>query len=398
MSHIGLSSRPDGPPETDRSKADQELARLVDQTASRDLGWPPNRSDPKYSEPRMHLTMVKKQLLDGSPCRKCAQAEQFLRDRGVWERVDEIVWAIEGEPNSPGMRLAEEYGISLAPFFIVKDEGGTQVFDSAPRLLKERLSGVPAEKPTSLHAQAVAASPPTDAELLSADANLRSRAPQEILEFGLRHFGASCAIAFSGAEDVVLIDMASKLKLPFSVFCLDTGRLHPETYRFLERVRRHYNITIQMLFPNFVAVEDLVKRRGFTSFYEDGHQECCQIRKVEPLNRALRSFGAWATGQRRDQNPSTRGELAVVSRDALHEGAGGPIVKLNPLAHWSLGQVWQYIREHEVPYNELHDQGFVSVGCEPCTRAIRPGEHERAGRWWWEEATQRECGLHVSKN
>ncbi len=347
----------------------------------------------------MHVTMVKKQLLDGSPCRKCAQAEQFLRDRGVWEQINDIVWAVEGEPDSPGMRLGAQYGVSLAPFFLVRDEGGIQIFDSAPRLLKERLgakSSLAAEPTATPHRSLEA--PLSDQDIATAEAAHASQTPQDILRFGLTRFGAECAIAFSGAEDVVLIDMASKLNLPFSVFCLDTGRLHPQTYRFLERVRAHYKITLEILFPDFIGVEDLVRRRGLTSFYQDGHQECCEIRKVLPLSRALRNYGAWVTGQRRDQSPATRSQLAVIAKDLSHTGKSGPLLKLSPLAQWSLGQVWEYIRENEVPTNELHEEGFVSVGCEPCTRAIRPGEHERAGRWWWEEATQRECGLHLAKS
>ncbi len=190
-----------------------------------------------------------------------------------------------------------------------------------------------------------------------------------------------------------MVDMAVKTGLPFTVFCLDTGRLHSDTYEFIERVRSHYGIEIQLFSPDPKLLEPFVKQKGLFSFYQDGHSECCAIRKVEPLSRALASCRAWATGQRKDQNPSTRGVLPVVQTDPTNVSR----VKLNPLANWTLSQVWQYIRDNSVPYNRLHDQGFVSIGCEPCTRAPRPGEHERAGRWWWEEATQRECGLHIAK-
>jgi len=200
-------------------------------------------------------------------------------------------------------------------------------------------------------------------------------------------------IAFSGAEDVALIDMAAKSGSKFSVLTLDTGRLHPETYRFLDKVRAHYGIEIRTLFPNAVRVEDMVRRKGLHSFYEEGHRECCGIRKLEPLARGLKEFRAWISGQRRDQSP-TRTDVAVFEIDDVNGGPEGPLLKLNPLAAWSLSQVWEYIRDNGVPYNELHDRGFISIGCEPCTRAIRPGEHERAGRWWWEESTKRECGLH----
>ena len=181
---------------------------------------------------------------------------------------------------------------------------------------------------------------------------------------------------------------------PFSVFTLDTGRLAPETYEFIERVRKHYGIAILAAFPQPAAVEALVVKKGLFSFYEDGHGECCSIRKVEPLRRTLQNYRAWMTGQRRDQSP-TRTSVAVVETDTGNSGPRGPLLKWNPLAFSTLSDVWAYIRENELPYNPLHDRGMVSIGCAPCTRAIRPGEHERAGRWWWEEATHRECGLHV---
>jgi phosphoadenosine phosphosulfate reductase len=218
--------------------------------------------------------------------------------------------------------------------------------------------------------------------------------PQAIVDAVLELYGDSAVIAFSGAEDVALVDLAVRSGRPFSVMTLDTGRLHPETYRFIDRVRTHYGIEIRALYPDTVSVEALVRKKGLFSFYADGHHECCGIRKVEPLRRALRDYRAWLTGQRRDQSP-TRTNVAVFELDRAHGSPESPLLKANPLAGWSLPQTWQYLRDRGVPYNELHDRGFVSIGCEPCTRAPRPGEHERAGRWWWEEATQRECGLHT---
>ena len=203
-------------------------------------------------------------------------------------------------------------------------------------------------------------------------------------------------MSFSGAEDVVLIDMAVACGVPFRVFSLDTGRLHPETHRFIEKVRTHYGITIDTYSPQAEAVQALVRAKGLFSFYEDGHKECCGIRKVEPLVRALSSLRAWITGQRRDQSPGTRADVPVIQLDRSFGTPERPLVKFNPLSFWSSKQVWNYIRDHDVPFNELHNRGFVSIGCEPCTRPPRPGEHERAGRWWWEEETKRECGLHVS--
>jgi len=203
------------------------------------------------------------------------------------------------------------------------------------------------------------------------------------------------AIAFSGAEDIVLVDMAVKIKPDIQVFTLDTGRLHPETYRFVEQVRNHYRLNLDVLTPDTENLQTFVKNKGLFSFYQDGHQECCEVRKIAPLRRKLATLNVWLTGQRRDQSP-TRTKVPVFEMDRAFAGKSGPLLKVNPLANWSLGQVWDYIRLLEVPYNPLHDRGFISIGCEPCTRPVGPGQHEREGRWWWEEATIRECGLHRS--
>jgi len=222
-----------------------------------------------------------------------------------------------------------------------------------------------------------------------------AREPQDILALALREFGADLAISFSGAEDVVLIDMASKLGGDFRVFTLDTGRLHAETYQFIDRVSARYGISIEVQFPQSAAVEAMVKAKGLFSFYKDGHKECCGIRKVEPLVRALQTCRAWVTGQRKDQSPGTRADIPVIQLDRTFGTSDRPLVKFNPLSNWSSKRVWSYIREHEVPYNALHDRGFISIGCEPCTRPVNPGQHEREGRWWWEEETRKECGLHA---
>jgi phosphoadenosine phosphosulfate reductase len=227
-------------------------------------------------------------------------------------------------------------------------------------------------------------------------ASLATRDPREIVALAVKEYSPDLAVSFSGAEDVVLIDMAVASGAPFRVFSLDTGRLHPETYRFIEKVRTHYGIKIETFAPQAEAVQALVREKGLFSFYVDGHKECCGIRKVEPLMRALSSLRAWMTGQRRDQSPGTRADVPVIQLDRTFGTPERPLVKFNPLSFWSSKQVWDYIRDHGVPYNELHNRGFVSIGCEPCTRATNPGEHERAGRWWWEEETKRECGLHVS--
>jgi phosphoadenosine phosphosulfate reductase len=348
----------------------------------------------------MHVTMVKKQLANGETCRKCAQAEDLLKGRGLFGRIDEVVWADETDPSSPGMQLAARYGASNAPFFLVRDDDGKiTVYESVLKLVKERLNGAsptpPERRTESTSAAEPAAASSEDIEAAARD--LAGRHPSEILRWGLERWGSSLGISFSGAEDVVLVHMASEIGLPFAVFSLDTGRLHPETYRFIDAVRKRYRIEITLMAPDASELEPFVKRKGLFSFYDDGHQECCGIRKVKPLSRMLSALSAWATGQRRDQSPATRSALAVVEHDRAFSGAHGGLVKLNPLAAWTSAQTWQYIREEGVPFNSLHERGFVSIGCEPCTRAILPGEHERAGRWWWEEATKRECGLHVAK-
>lgn len=221
-----------------------------------------------------------------------------------------------------------------------------------------------------------------------------SKSPQQILKLALEQYD-NIAISFSGAEDVVLIDMARKTGRPFRVFTLDTGRLHPETYRFIERVRKHYGITIEVCQPEAEPLARLVTEKGLFSFFDDGHEECCGIRKVAPLRRKLATLDAWITGQRRDQSPNTRNAVPVVQSDKTFNRAGEVLAKFNPLANWSSEEVWAYIRAFEVPYNELHEKGFVSIGCEPCTRPVLPNQHEREGRWWWEEATKKECGLHI---
>ncbi|MCL7414520.1 MAG: phosphoadenylyl-sulfate reductase [ANME-2 cluster archaeon] len=219
--------------------------------------------------------------------------------------------------------------------------------------------------------------------------------PQDILKLALDTYGTSVAISFSGAEDVVLVDMAAKLSDNVRVFSLDTGRLHSKTYTFIENVREHYGIDIEIFFANRDKTENLVKEKGLFSFYRDGHQECCQARKVDPLRRALSQLDAWITGQRKDQSPNTRTHVPVIQDDPTFGSADHQLVKFNPIANWKSEQVWDYIRANDVPYNELHEQGFISIGCEPCTRPVLPNQHEREGRWWWEEATKKECGLHA---
>jgi phosphoadenosine phosphosulfate reductase len=360
----------------------------------------------------MNVTMVKKILLGGAACKKCAQAEDVLRRRGLWDRIDRVVIADEGDASSEGMRLAREFGMATAPFFIVRDDsqpGAPRIFESVLTLIKEALqpgeaAGAPAGATGAASVAAAAGGgaggePWSQAKTDALAGRLAGQSPAGILQGVLDLFGDGCAIAFSGAEDVVLIDLALKTGRPFSVFCLDTGRLHAETYRFLETVRKHYGVVIETAFPDPTAVGDLVRRKGLFSFFEDGHKECCQIRKVDPLKQQLARYGAWVSGQRADQSPATRSGVPEIQTDRNFTGRdGGLLLKCNPLARWSLADVWSYIRDNDVPTNELHTRGFVSIGCEPCTRAPLPGEHERAGRWWWEDATKRECGLHIAND
>lgn len=221
----------------------------------------------------------------------------------------------------------------------------------------------------------------------------KNRSPQDIIRLALQSFD-KIAISFSGAEDVVLVDMAVKIDPAVNVFSLDTGRLHPETYRFLEQVRTHYNINIEVLSPDHAVLEKFVREKGLYSFYKEGHKECCGIRKVMPLRKKLGTLEAWITGQRKDQSPGTRADVPVIENDNAFSTENNTLIKFNPLSLWSSAQVWQYIRENEVPFNELHTRGFISIGCEPCTRPVLPNQHEREGRWWWEDATMKECGLH----
>ena len=222
---------------------------------------------------------------------------------------------------------------------------------------------------------------------------LAGKNPRVILKAALEKF-EHIAISFSGAEDVVLIDLALAIRKDIPIFCLDTGRLHPQTYRFIEQVRKHYGIDIDILSPNRELLDPFVQEKGLFSFYDDGHSECCGIRKVEPLRRKLATVDAWITGQRKDQSVDTRQDIPEVQQDSAFSTPSHTLIKFNPLLNWSSAQVWDYIEAYQVPFNPLHQQGFVSIGCEPCTRAILPNQHERVGRWWWEDSTKKECGLH----
>ena len=234
-----------------------------------------------------------------------------------------------------------------------------------------------------------------DWETIGKDLDLKS--PLEIMDHALATFGTDIGIAFSGAEDVALIEYAHLTGRPYRVFSLDTGRLNPETYQLFDAVEKHYNIRIEYTFPDAEETMELVRTKGMFSFYEDGHGECCRVRKVRPLRRQLTGLRAWITGQRKDQSPGTRQAVPVVQVDPVFEGVdggAGSLVKYNPLSNVSSAEVWNFLRVMDVPVNKLHACGYISIGCEPCTRAVLPNQHEREGRWWWEDATAKECGLH----
>jgi len=230
-------------------------------------------------------------------------------------------------------------------------------------------------------------------EVMDLNARFRGASPEQVLVFAAATFGGRLAVASSlGLEDVVVIDLLSRLPKPPRIFFLDTGRLNPETYDTLAALRQRYGLPIETYFPRAETVETFVNTHGPNAFYEslELRKACCAVRKLEPLARALVGADAWVTGLRGDQ-AATRTGLERFELDPTHGG----ILKINPLADWSQEQTWAHVRTHEVPYNRLHDQGFPSIGCAPCTRAVAPGEDIRAGRWWWEAPEHKECGLHA---
>ena len=204
------------------------------------------------------------------------------------------------------------------------------------------------------------------------------------------------AVTFSSSfsyEDQVITHLIANNAREVSIFTLDTGRLFPETYSTWNSTNERYDIKVKPYYPNHIAIEEFVQEKGPNSFYEslENRKSCCFIRKVEPLKRALAGNSVWITGLRAEHSPE-RENLAIFEWDDANK-----VVKYNPLLHWSTEEVIQYIRQHTIPYNILHDRGFISIGCQPCTRAIKPGEDFRAGRWWWEDASKKECGLHIKQ-
>ena len=219
------------------------------------------------------------------------------------------------------------------------------------------------------------------------------KTPQEVLKWSLDNLHPRIAMASSfGAEDVVVIDMLIKINPKARIFTLDTGRLNQETYDVMDAIRKKYNVNLEVMFPDQNEVEQMVRVNGLNLFYDSvGNRKlCCGIRKVHPLNRILSTLDGWITGLRADQT-EVRSNASKIEFDEQHNG----ILKINPIIEWTWEQTWDYIKKYDIPYNKLHDKGFPSIGCEPCTRAIKSGEPLRAGRWWWESDSQKECGLHA---
>ena len=228
-------------------------------------------------------------------------------------------------------------------------------------------------------------------DISSLNNELKDANPQEIIKNVVDRFNQKIALSSSmGAEDQVLTDMLLKIEPNARIFTLDTGRLFPETYDLIDRTSRKYKKKIEVLFPDYKKVEAMVNTKGINLFYESiqNRKECCHIRKIEPLQRAFAGLDAWICGLRASQ-AVTRKNIDIIEWDANNK-----LVKVNPLARWTEEQVWEYIHENRVPYNVLHEKGFPSIGCQPCTRAVAEGEDVRAGRWWWENPDTKECGLH----
>ncbi len=232
----------------------------------------------------------------------------------------------------------------------------------------------------------------TAARAADATAKLEGTTAEQIVAWALETFGPRTAIACSfSIEDVALVHLASQSGHPFRVVALETGRLHEETLRVAERLRQRYDITIDWYAPERQELESFLRDSGSFSFRTslEERKRCCQVRKIRPLRRALADSPAWMTGLRRDQG-ETRTLLPVVEWD---ENFGG-LAKVNPLADWSDDQLTAHVKEHNLPRNTLYEEGYTSIGCAPCTRPTKPGEHPRAGRWWWEDPSHGECGLH----
>ncbi len=219
----------------------------------------------------------------------------------------------------------------------------------------------------------------------------RDASAEEVVGYFLSAYQGRIAFSSSlSIEDQTLTDIILRQDKNARIFTLDTGRLFPETYQLIDKTNLTYDIQIEVFFPDYREVQRMVREEGINLFYNsiESRHRCCQIRKLEPLSRAFLGLDAWICGLRREQSV-TRHDMQVVEWDEMHQ-----LIKVNPLILWTEQQVWDYIKQHHVPYNKMHDRGYPSIGCEPCTRAVKPGEDVRSGRWWWESPDHRECGLH----
>lgn len=235
----------------------------------------------------------------------------------------------------------------------------------------------------------------TAAEIEDLNRQFDHKSPLELLEWAARRFADRIAVCSAfGPEGMVLLHLVSQLEVPIRVFTLDTGRLPSETHELMMRCEERYGISIEVYAPDPLDLHEMIRRHGINLFHKSValRELCCEVRKVRPLIRALDSLLAWVTGLRRSQ-AATRSEIARIEIDSGHHA----MVKLNPLAGWSEEQVWDYLNRHELPYNALHDRGYRSIGCACCTRPTNPGEDIRAGRWWWEKNSNKECGLHIRR-
>jgi len=231
-------------------------------------------------------------------------------------------------------------------------------------------------------------------KIIELNQQFRKAAPEELLTYFLNEFKGEIALASSmSIEDQVLTHMIHQIDPFVRIFTLDTGRLFPESYDLLDRTKERYGINIEVFFPDARKVEKMVNRKGINLFYNNvkNRKLCCQIRKIEPLKRAFSGLDAWICGLRSEQS------ITRINTKKVEWDVSNGLVKINPLVDWTEEQVWDYIKAHNVPYNKLHDQGFPSIGCQPCTRGVKHGENVRAGRWWWEEPEKKECGLHVAR-
>lgn len=234
----------------------------------------------------------------------------------------------------------------------------------------------------------------SEEDVKSLNREFETTSPRDILAWASQNLGSSVALATSfQVQGMVLVDMFAKTDPEARIFTLDTGRLPSHTYDAMEKTREKYNINIEVLFPDRTEVEEMVTSRGVNLFYKsvENRRLCCQVRKTNPLNGFLKTLDAWITSIRADQTEQRAGSTKF-EIDYLH----GRMLKINPILDWTTDRVWNYVRENDVPYNKLHDMGYPSIGCAPCTRAIEKGEDPRAGRWWWEQDSDKECGIHFS--